>query len=254
MSVSWLWGVKCSANYIVLRFLQRNWMKVIKIWRTRTEQERKRFNFQEQELHKNYTEWFSDERELSKNKNDCLRHEYELFPNWNNTGCWFTSLDHLLWGSLRPSAGQAHHRMSEWRRLLAFCCRSKRVDGVWTFWQRDVWASVVRVSQCCCPSWKLCCPVCVFVVDQTPTPTKFLKSCEEVGLFQEINPFDKDFKKAVEQQQNEVCLNCNAVQVYPSFCSLRITYICLQSFCLLMKLVHCCTVMRFKSFSHFLKT
>jgi len=50
-----------------------------------------------------------------------------------------------------------------------------------------------------------------FAVDQTPTPTKFLKSCEEVGLFQEINPFDKDFKKAVEQQQNEVCLYCIAV-------------------------------------------
>jgi len=44
-----------------------------------------------------------------------------------------------------------------------------------------------------------------FVVDQTPTPTRFLKSCEEVGLFQEISPFDKDFKKAIDQQQNEVC-------------------------------------------------
>jgi len=55
--------------------------------------------------------------------------------------------------------------------------------------------------------------VIVCTVDQTPTPTKFLKSCEEAGLFQEINPFDKDFKKAVEQQHNEVCHVCTV-----SFC------------------------------------
>lgn len=33
--------------------------------------------------------------------------------------------------------------------------------------------------------------------DQTPTPTRFLRSCEESGLFQELeeaNPFDQDFK------------------------------------------------------------
>lgn len=37
------------------------------------------------------------------------------------------------------------------------------------------------------------------LVDQTPTPTRFLKSCEESGLFQELeeaNPFDHDFNKA----------------------------------------------------------
>ena len=35
-------------------------------------------------------------------------------------------------------------------------------------------------------------------VDQTPTPTKFLKNCEEIGLFQELskNPFEEAFKKA----------------------------------------------------------
>lgn len=35
------------------------------------------------------------------------------------------------------------------------------------------------------------------LVDQTPTPTRFLRSCEESGLFQELedaNPFDQDFK------------------------------------------------------------
>ncbi|XP_045207328.2 cyclic AMP-dependent transcription factor ATF-7-like [Mercenaria mercenaria] len=36
--------------------------------------------------------------------------------------------------------------------------------------------------------------------DQTPTPTKFLKNCEELGLFQELskNPFDDSFKKAMD--------------------------------------------------------
>ncbi|XP_052804077.1 cyclic AMP-dependent transcription factor ATF-2-like [Mya arenaria] len=37
--------------------------------------------------------------------------------------------------------------------------------------------------------------------DQTPTPTKFLRNCEELGLFQELaqkNPFDDSFKKAMD--------------------------------------------------------
>lgn len=38
----------------------------------------------------------------------------------------------------------------------------------------------------------------VLLVDQTPTPTRFLRNCEETGLFQELeaNPFDRDFKQA----------------------------------------------------------
>lgn len=39
------------------------------------------------------------------------------------------------------------------------------------------------------------------VADQTPTPTRFIRNCEEVGLFQDlqnVNPFDEFFKKAVE--------------------------------------------------------
>lgn len=37
-----------------------------------------------------------------------------------------------------------------------------------------------------------------FIMDQTPTPTRFLRQCEEVGLFQEINlnPFDEQFRRA----------------------------------------------------------
>ncbi|XP_064644071.1 cyclic AMP-dependent transcription factor ATF-7-like isoform X2 [Lineus longissimus] len=35
-------------------------------------------------------------------------------------------------------------------------------------------------------------------VDQTPTPTKFLRNCDEIGLFHELskNPFEEAFKKA----------------------------------------------------------
>ncbi|XP_042217474.1 cyclic AMP-dependent transcription factor ATF-7-like isoform X2 [Homarus americanus] len=37
-----------------------------------------------------------------------------------------------------------------------------------------------------------------YIIDQTPTPTRFLRQCEEVGLFQEINlnPFDEQFRRA----------------------------------------------------------
>ncbi|XP_072106931.1 cyclic AMP-dependent transcription factor ATF-7-like isoform X3 [Mobula birostris] len=41
----------------------------------------------------------------------------------------------------------------------------------------------------------------VIVADQTPTPTRFLKNCEEVGLFTELaNPFEQEFKKADEEE------------------------------------------------------
>ncbi|XP_076038233.1 activating transcription factor-2 isoform X2 [Oratosquilla oratoria] len=37
-----------------------------------------------------------------------------------------------------------------------------------------------------------------FGIDQTPTPTRFLRQCDEVGLFQDINlnPFDEQFRRA----------------------------------------------------------
>lgn len=37
--------------------------------------------------------------------------------------------------------------------------------------------------------------------DQTPTPTRFIRNCEEVGLFQDlqnVNPFEETFRRAVE--------------------------------------------------------
>ncbi|XP_076874691.1 cyclic AMP-dependent transcription factor ATF-7a isoform X3 [Brachyhypopomus gauderio] len=39
----------------------------------------------------------------------------------------------------------------------------------------------------------------VIIADQTPTPTRFLKNCEEVGLFNELAmPFEQEFRKAQE--------------------------------------------------------
>lgn len=40
---------------------------------------------------------------------------------------------------------------------------------------------------------------CLILADQTPTPTRFIKYGEEVGLFQDlqnVNPFEEQFKKA----------------------------------------------------------
>ena len=45
--------------------------------------------------------------------------------------------------------------------------------------------------------------------DQTPTPTKFLKNLEEMGLFQELNknPFDDSFKKAMDYNLEPVSVS-----------------------------------------------
>lgn len=48
----------------------------------------------------------------------------------------------------------------------------------------------------------------VVIADQTPTPTRFLKNCEEVGLFNELaSPFDHDFKKATEEDIKKLPLD-----------------------------------------------
>ncbi|KAH8413718.1 hypothetical protein KR222_004744 [Zaprionus bogoriensis] len=42
----------------------------------------------------------------------------------------------------------------------------------------------------------------LFATDQTPTPTRLIKNCDEVGLFedlQHVNPFDIGFQRAAEQ-------------------------------------------------------
>lgn len=50
------------------------------------------------------------------------------------------------------------------------------------------------------------CSLLTFISDQTPTPTRFLKNCEEVGLFNELaSPFENEFKKASEDDIKKVC-------------------------------------------------
>ncbi|XP_073964482.1 uncharacterized protein [Choristoneura fumiferana] len=50
-----------------------------------------------------------------------------------------------------------------------------------------------------------------FVADQTPTPTRFIRNCEEVGLFQDLlNPFDEGFKRAMETKTGILCLESAA--------------------------------------------
>ncbi|XP_029451057.1 cyclic AMP-dependent transcription factor ATF-7 isoform X1 [Rhinatrema bivittatum] len=44
----------------------------------------------------------------------------------------------------------------------------------------------------------------VIIADQTPTPTRFLKNCEEVGLFNEIaSSFEQEFKKVSEDEEEK---------------------------------------------------
>ncbi|XP_051998301.1 cyclic AMP-dependent transcription factor ATF-2 isoform X2 [Xyrauchen texanus] len=46
------------------------------------------------------------------------------------------------------------------------------------------------------------------IADQTPTPTRFLKNCEEVGLFNELtSSFEHDFKKATEDDIKKLPLD-----------------------------------------------
>jgi hypothetical protein len=49
----------------------------------------------------------------------------------------------------------------------------------------------------------------LFSADQTPTPTRFIRNCEEVGLFQDlqnVNPFEETFRKAVEASKTGIGL------------------------------------------------
>lgn len=65
-----------------------------------------------------------------------------------------------------------------------------------------------------------------FVTDETPTPTRLIRNCEEVGLFQDlqiVNPFDEVFKKAVENPSVSLQLpvassddTLHTPQIYPN--------------------------------------
>ncbi|XP_043939866.1 cyclic AMP-dependent transcription factor ATF-7-like isoform X2 [Protopterus annectens] len=48
----------------------------------------------------------------------------------------------------------------------------------------------------------------VIIADQTPTPTRFLKNCEEVGLFNELaSSFEQELKKEEEEKRRSVPLD-----------------------------------------------
>lgn len=66
----------------------------------------------------------------------------------------------------------------------------------------------------------------IYNSDQTPTPTKFLKNCEEIGLFNELkNPFEEAFKKAMDtESQAEVSLTAKKVVYKPCNCHLKIPF------------------------------
>nr|XP_033801082.1 cyclic AMP-dependent transcription factor ATF-2 isoform X2 [Geotrypetes seraphini] len=54
----------------------------------------------------------------------------------------------------------------------------------------------------------LCCLLLPDFLNQTPTPTRFLKNCEEVGLFNELaSPFENEFKKASEDDIKKMPLD-----------------------------------------------
>lgn len=51
------------------------------------------------------------------------------------------------------------------------------------------------------PQYCVLYPYFYTAADETPTPTRFIRNCEEVGLFQDlqnVNPFDEQFKRAAE--------------------------------------------------------
>lgn len=50
----------------------------------------------------------------------------------------------------------------------------------------------------------------MFTADQTPTPTRLIRNCEEIGLFEmlnHVNPFDETFRRAVEAKSTATTPN-----------------------------------------------
>lgn len=76
------------------------------------------------------------------------------------------------------------------------------------------WASELRQGEGCCElgtcfvpafeekiPWMIARPL---FSDQTPTPTRFLKNCEEVGLFNELDcSLEHEFRKAQEEESSK---------------------------------------------------
>lgn len=56
----------------------------------------------------------------------------------------------------------------------------------------NVWMYIALIPFCVCLS--------ALLTDQTPTPTRFLQNCEEVGLFKEI---EQEFLQEQEEEKNK---------------------------------------------------
>lgn len=53
------------------------------------------------------------------------------------------------------------------------------------------------------------CFICFPLADQTPTPTRLIRNCEEVGLFDDlkhVNPFDETFRQAIDDKYKRTVL------------------------------------------------
>ncbi|XP_055613368.1 cyclic AMP-dependent transcription factor ATF-2 [Uranotaenia lowii] len=60
--------------------------------------------------------------------------------------------------------------------------------------------------------------------DQTPTPTRLIGKCEEVGLFedlQHVNPFEETFRRAVEENQSSEKVEDTSVEKSTSGCEMN---------------------------------
>uniref|UniRef100_A0A3B4CB24 Cyclic AMP-dependent transcription factor ATF-7 n=1 Tax=Pygocentrus nattereri TaxID=42514 RepID=A0A3B4CB24_PYGNA len=54
----------------------------------------------------------------------------------------------------------------------------------------------------------------VIIADQTPTPTRFLKNCEEVGLFSELDgSFEQELRKTQEEEERRAKTTLSALQI-----------------------------------------
>lgn len=92
------------------------------------------------------------------------------------------------------------------RRLVSPLCITDwmRVD----LGSREV-PSVVAKGHACPQIFQTClfC-VCLMFSDQTPTPTRFLQNCEEVGLFKEI---EEEF---LQEEENNKQVNVTGKQMH----------------------------------------
>lgn len=83
----------------------------------------------------------------------------------------------------RQADGASERRTTKYRKNPRVYCGRKRP----------------KVPECTLRFHHFVC-LCVLLTDQTPTPTRFLQNCEEVGLFKEI---EEEFLQEQEEEKNK---------------------------------------------------